>query len=92
VEAAYVLPSESLDVTTRRFLLEKYPDLDEPEVFCELIKSFEQRAAPVTVKIGDVYLMKLLCETIFREVIIPKIIRSKTVKAASADRESSAPH
>jgi hypothetical protein len=36
--------------------------------------------------------MKLLCETIFREVIIPKIIRSKTVKAASADRESSAPH
>jgi AbiV family abortive infection protein len=85
VEAAYVLPSETLDVTTLRFLLEKFPSLDDPQTFGELIKSFEQRSAlPPTVKIGDVYLMKLLCETIFRDVIVPKIIREKTIAAAAA--------
>jgi hypothetical protein len=67
--------------------MEKYPDLDEPEAFGELIKSFELGAKPLPVKIGDVYMMKLLCETIFRDVIVPETIRSKKVNAASIGRE-----
>jgi hypothetical protein len=36
-------------------------------------------ATPV-VKLSDVYLIKLLCETIFREVIMPSILRSKSLE------------
>jgi hypothetical protein len=32
------------------------------------------------VKLGDVYLIKLLCEIIFRDVIIPAVMQSKSQK------------
>jgi AbiV family abortive infection protein len=76
-EASYVLPSETPIEAIRRFLKEKYPDLDQPEAFMELINKCEQGGGPPPVKIGDVYLMKLLCETIFRDIIVPNILRRK---------------
>lgn len=78
-EASYVLPSETPVYAIRRFLKEKYPDLDQPEAFMDLIHKCEQGAGGGTppVKIGDVYLMKLLCETIFRDTIVPDIHRRK---------------
>ena len=88
-EASYPLPSEDTDKAVGRFLSEKYPDLD-PEHhanFLELMRKFEQRSNPV-VKIDDVYLMKLLCETIFRETIVPEMQRRK--RAANNSFESPA--
>jgi AbiV family abortive infection protein len=77
VDAAYASSSETADAAIGRFLAEKYPDLDPQEhaAFVELIKDFEQSAKPVKVSVADVFLMKLLCETIFRDTIVPAIVR-----------------
>jgi hypothetical protein len=54
----------------------------------ELVKKFEKGGtSPPTVKIGDVYLMKLLCETIFRDIIVPNNLRRKR----PSDGEPSSP-
>lgn len=75
VEANYILPSERLSLAIGRFVDEKYPGLDRDahSQFIGLIDSFETQPA-TTVKITDVYLMKCLCETIFRDTIVPKIL------------------
>jgi AbiV family abortive infection protein len=77
VEAVYASSSETADAAIGRFLAEKYPDLDPKEhaAFIELITDFEQGTKPVKVTMADVFLMKCLCETIFREVIVPAIVR-----------------
>jgi hypothetical protein len=82
VEAKYINDSESIDVAASRFLKEKYPDLDPPEheSFLQLIRTFDRREAMPAVKLGDVYLLKLLCETIFRDAITPAVMRSKSDK------------
>jgi hypothetical protein len=79
VEAQYIKPNESVDGAIGRFLNEKYPDLDPPEhaAFVELVRNFEEQRVTATVKIGDVYLLKLLCETIFRDLIVPEVLRGK---------------
>jgi AbiV family abortive infection protein len=81
IEAKYVRESESVDVAASRFLKEKYPDLDPPEheSLLQLIKMFDRREATQAVKLSDVYLLKLLCETIFRDAIIPAVMRGKSV-------------
>jgi AbiV family abortive infection protein len=82
VEAKYINDSESIDVAASRFLKEKYSDLDPPEheSFLQLIRTFDRREAMPAVKLGDVYLLKLLCETIFRDAITPAVMRSKSDK------------
>ena len=67
-----------------RFLKEKYPDLDPPEHdwFVQLIRTFDRREGTPVVKLGDVYLLKLLCETIFRDAIIPAVMQSKSHEKA----------
>ena len=85
-EASYILPSEPVETAIQRFINEKYPDLDP--AFMELVKKFEQGgSSPPIVKIADVYLMKLLCETIFRDIIVPEILRRK--KSGDAEASSS---
>jgi hypothetical protein len=73
VEAKYINDGDSIDVAASRFLKEKYPDLDPPELeaFLQLIRTFDRREGTPVVKLADVYLIKLLCETIFRDAIIP---------------------
>jgi hypothetical protein len=73
-EANYLLSNESASVATGRYLDATYPSLDRPahKAFVELVDAFEARRN-TPVELGDVYLMKLLCETIFRDLIIPKI-------------------
>ncbi len=80
-EANYLLPDELPGSAIRRLLDQKYPSLDRPEfdAFTHLFDSFEAGGA-ATVKIGDVYLMKLLCEDIFRDFIIPKIVEQRNVE------------
>jgi hypothetical protein len=85
-EASYILPSEPVETAIQRFINEKYPDLDP--AFMELVKKFEQGgSSPPIIKIADVYLMKLLCETIFRDIIVPEILRRK--KSGDAEASSS---
>jgi AbiV family abortive infection protein len=80
-EASYSLPSDTADTAIGRFLNEKYPRLDLAyhATFLELVRNFEQRSSLVVVKIDDVYFIKLLCETIFRDTIIPELRRRKIV-------------
>jgi hypothetical protein len=80
VEANYVKEGESVDVAAGRFLKEKYPDLDPvaQEALVLLISAFDQRQGTPVVKLSDVYLIKLLCETIFRDMIMPSVLRSKS--------------
>ena len=85
-EASYVLPSETLLDAVRRFLKEKYPDLYRLEVFMELVNEFEQGKGLPSVKIGEAYLMKLLCETVFREIIVPDVLRRK--RSSNGDQSS----
>src|ERR1700730_16260846 len=84
VEAKYINDGESIDVAASRFLKEKYPDLDPPEheAFLQLIRRFDRREGTPVVKLADVYLIKLLCETIFRDAIIPAVMQSKSHKKA----------
>ncbi len=80
VEAKYINDNESIDVAASRFLKEKYPDLDPPEheAFVRLISAFDRRQGTPIVKLPDVYLIKLLCETIFRDAIMPSVMQSKS--------------
>jgi hypothetical protein len=80
VQANYIKDGKSMDVAAGRFLKEKYPDLDSPEheAFLQLIRNFDRREGTPVVKLGDVYLIKLLCETIFRDVIAPEVMRRKS--------------
>ena len=77
-EAAYPLPSETTDTAIGRFLKEQYPHLDPAyyTTFLELVRNFELRSSPA-VKIDDVYFVRRLCETIFRDTIIPEQHRRK---------------
>ena len=68
-------PTEPVEAAIQRFINEKYPDLDP--TFMELVNTWSKTSSPPPVKIGDVYLMKLLCETIFRDIIVPDILRRK---------------
>ncbi|MGD0421078.1 MAG: hypothetical protein ABSA68_16095 [Xanthobacteraceae bacterium] len=77
VEASYPRQSETTFDAIRRYLQEQYPAFD-PSAFMELIKKYDERgSAPPPAKIDDVYLMKLLCEAIFRDTIVPSILRQK---------------
>jgi AbiV family abortive infection protein len=80
VEAKYINDGESIDVSASRFLKEKYPDLDPPEheAFLQLIRAFDRREGTPVVKLADVYLIKLLCETIFRDAISRTVMQSKS--------------
>jgi hypothetical protein len=79
-EANYVRDGEAVDVAAGRCLTEKYPGLDPPahEAFVRLIGAFDKKQGAPTVKLDDVYLIKLLCETIFRDPIMPSVLRSKS--------------
>jgi hypothetical protein len=80
IEAKYIKDGESIEVAASRFLKEKYPELDPPEheALVRLISAFERRQGTPVVKLPDVYLIKLLCETIFRDVIMPSVMQSKS--------------
>jgi hypothetical protein len=84
VEVKYINDRESIDVAASRFLKQKYPDLDPPEheVFLQLIRTFDRREGTPLVKLADVYLIKLLCETIFRDAIIPAVMQNKSHEKA----------
>jgi AbiV family abortive infection protein len=83
VEAKYVVNGESVDVSVGRLLNEKYPDLDPSahEAFVRLIVDFDRRTGVPMIKLPDVYLLKLLCETIFRDAIIPTVVQRKSQSA-----------
>jgi hypothetical protein len=85
VEAKYIDDGESIDVAASRFVNEKYPDLDllEHEAFVQLIRTFDRREEMPVVKLADVYLIKLLCETIFRDAIIPTVMQNKSHERAT---------
>jgi AbiV family abortive infection protein len=88
-EAGYQRPAETAIDAIRRFLAEKYPDLDQPEAFIELVNKCEQGGPlPPPVKIADAYLMKLLCEIVFCKMIVPEILRRK--KSNEGDSETTA--
>jgi hypothetical protein len=73
-EAAYYETAESAERAVGRFLNEKYPSLDpsEHEAFVRLVSVFDAGSAQqAVVKPGDIVLIKLLCETLFRDNIIP---------------------
>lgn len=80
IEAKYVDKRESIDFAASRLLGEKYPDLDPPqhEAFVQLIRAFDRREITPVVKLADVYLIKLMCETIFRDAIIPSVMQNKS--------------
>jgi AbiV family abortive infection protein len=80
VEAKYVEKGESVGVSASRLLNEKYPNLDpsEHDAFVRLIGDFDRRAEVPMVRLSDVYLLKLLCETIFRDAIIPSVVQRKS--------------
>jgi AbiV family abortive infection protein len=79
VEAAYVRESEKVFDAIRRFLQEKYSALDDPRAFMELVTKCDGGSGVLPpVKIEDAYLMKLLCETIFRDAIVQDIVRRKS--------------
>ena len=77
VEASYILPSKSAETAIGRFLDEKYPGLDDQAKFLAVIGKYAEQGRPQNVKFDDVYLMKLLCETIFRDIIVPQMLRRK---------------
>lgn len=70
--SSYLEDGEAIPSATARFLTESFPELDEAEhtAFVQLIAEFERQNSP-PVKLGDVYLIKLLCETIFRNRVLP---------------------
>ena len=78
-EASYRKADEQVGAAIGRFLDENYPSLDRPEHrdFVALANAFEARSSKVAVKIGDVYFMKLLCEAIFRDNIVPAFHNSR---------------
>jgi hypothetical protein len=84
VEAQFINGREPIDVSASRFLKEKYPDLDPPEheAFIQLVRTFDRREGAPVVKLANVYLIKLLCETIFRDAIIPSVMQSKSRERA----------
>lgn len=63
------------------YVVQKYSDLDP--AFVTLINNWGQTSNPPVVKIDDVYVMKLLCETIYRDVILPNILRRKQLDESS---------
>jgi AbiV family abortive infection protein len=81
-EAKYINDGESIDVAASRFLKEKFPGLDPPqhEAFIRLIIAFDRRQETAVAKLPDVYLIKLLCETIFRDTIVPSVMASRTAR------------
>ena len=80
IEANFTQPSEPWDQAIGRLLREKYPDLDPPEhlAFVNLVGAFDNRSheQPLTKPI-DVYLIKLLCETLFRDTIVPAALEER---------------
>jgi AbiV family abortive infection protein len=77
IDASYLLEGEAVESAIGRFLAERFPELDQAEhvAFVKLVAQFEQNAGASTVTLGDVYLIKLLCETIFRDEIVPDLRR-----------------
>lgn len=80
IEAKFINDGEAIEVAASRFLKEKFPELDPPghEAFVRLIGALDRRQGTPVVKLPDVYLIKLLCETIFRDVIMPSVMQSKS--------------
>jgi hypothetical protein len=83
-EASYVGQSETVFDAI-------FPELDDPSAFMESIKCEDGSGAPPPVKIGDAYLMKLLCETIFRDTIVPYILHRKGSRDGDAEPTHSPP-
>lgn len=74
---SYLVGSETPEAGVSRFLTERFPELDQAEhaSFMNIVAQFEKNASAPTVKLADVYLMKLLCETIFRDEMVPGLHR-----------------
>jgi hypothetical protein len=79
-EAKFSEDQEPTDAAVERFVKEKFPQLDPPErdKLLDLVRTLNQQPqiAP-SVKLGDVYFMKLLCETIFRDSIMRSALRRR---------------
>jgi hypothetical protein len=82
IEAKFLhVSDEPWDQVIGRFLKEQYSDLDPPEheAFVKLVGVFEGHVRePVAVKPVDVYLMKLLCETLFRDTIVAAVLAERS--------------
>jgi hypothetical protein len=80
VEAQYAKPSEKLSDTIGRLLKEKFPQLDasQHEAFVKLIEAFQASTdEQLKVQPADAYLIKLLCETLFRDSIVPSVLKER---------------
>lgn len=75
-EALYLQPDEPISAAIGRFTDEKFPPLDQNDraQLIELSQAVEV-GTEHSVKPGDVYFLKLLCETLFRDNIVPTILR-----------------
>ena len=86
-EAKFSEGNEPTDVAVGRFVKEKFPDLDPPEheKLLEQVRILNQQSQIVpSVDLGDVYFMKLLCETIFRDLIMRPTLRRRVESNNSA--------
>ncbi len=88
IEADYKEPEEHTISAIGRLLREKYPDLEtgEYEAFLALLQKLDAREQ-VSATPGDVFLLKLLCETLFRDAIVERVL----TKRASPDWTAKSP-
>jgi AbiV family abortive infection protein len=80
-DANFLEKDESTDHAAGRFIDEKFPELDPPEreSLLSLIRALHQRPqTSFSAKLGDVYFMKLLCETIFRDSLMLPALRKRS--------------
>jgi AbiV family abortive infection protein len=87
VEARYVDDGEPVDISASRLLKQKYANFDpsEHDAFIQLVRAFDRRSEMPTVRISDVFLLKALCEHIFRDAIVPAVIKGGRTNDAASD-------
>jgi hypothetical protein len=79
-EAEFPLEKETFVQSAGRFLKEKYPDLDPAQhvEFVKLLEVFDSSiGGQAQMSAGDLALVKLLCETMYRDSIVPNVLKKK---------------
>jgi AbiV family abortive infection protein len=86
-ECAYSSEGETATKKIEKYLREKYPDLDQLELdrFLKIVATFDAAGdTALNIDSPSVYLIKLLCETFFREETVPFILQKRKVHASSS--------
>jgi AbiV family abortive infection protein len=83
IEAKTPHVSEPMRQQVDGLLNEKYPELEAGSKECLLrhIADFDaQRPFTATVEVGDVFIVKLLCEETFRNLIVPRVLKERVAR------------